>query len=77
MLLEEVESLMTTQYVCQVAGDRVTLAFFIEYHRRAARFVWPPISLLHRRVAVVTMRRVVADVAARAHEPAERTDAAG
>ena len=59
VLLEEIESLMTTQYVCQVGDDRVVLAFLIQYRHPAARFVWPLMSQLHRRVAGITMRRLV------------------
>ena len=61
VLLEESDSLMTTQYVCQVDGDHVLMAFLMRYERRLARFIWPPVSLLHRRVAITTMRKIVTD----------------
>lgn len=75
VLLEEVESLMTTHYVCQVSCGRVVLAFLMRYERRAARLIWPLMSHLHRRVAVTTMRSIVSDTEAAAagrsegHEP--------
>jgi hypothetical protein len=58
--LEEADSLITTQYVCQVGDGRVSFGFFVRYERRAAAWVWPPMSQLHRRVAVSTLRRAVA-----------------
>jgi hypothetical protein len=58
-LFEEVEPSMTTQYVCLVEGERVSLAFFIRYERRSAAFVWPLMSQIHRRVAVSILREIV------------------
>lgn len=56
---EEVEPSMTTQYVCLVGEDEVSLAFFIRYERRSAAFVWPAMSQIHRRVAVSILRGLV------------------
>ncbi|GAA1462863.1 hypothetical protein GCM10009603_33300 [Nocardiopsis exhalans] len=58
--LEEADSLITAQYVCQVGDGRVSFGFFVRYERHAAAWVWPPMSQMHRRVAVSALRRAVA-----------------
>jgi hypothetical protein len=43
--------------VMHVDEGQVSLASFIRYDRRLAAFVWPPVSLIHRQVALALIRR--------------------
>ena len=40
--------------------DRLSLASFVRYDRRIAALIWPPVSLIHRQVALAMMRSAAA-----------------
>jgi len=54
--LEAESALLTGHLVLQRDGRKLHLATFVRYHRRLATLIWPPVSLLHRRVGIVLMR---------------------
>ena len=60
--IEAASWMMTASLVFKVDEARLSLASFFRYDRRIAAFVWPPISVAHRKVGLVLMRR-----AARTH----------
>jgi hypothetical protein len=41
---------LTAHVVLQVADGQVSVATFVRYDRPIAAFVWPPVSIIHRRV---------------------------
>jgi hypothetical protein len=47
---------LTGHVVMHVDDGQGSLASFIRYDRWPARFVWPPVSLVHRQVALALMR---------------------
>lgn len=47
---------LTGHVVMHVDGRQVSLASFVRYDRRLAAWVWPPVSLIHRRVALALVR---------------------
>jgi hypothetical protein len=51
---------MTAHVVTHVEAGKISLASFIRYDRRLAAFVWPPVSLIHRQVALILARRAIA-----------------
>jgi hypothetical protein len=57
MRIESASWFMTSHVVIHVAAGRVSVASFIRYDRRLAAFVWPPVSLIHRRVALALVHR--------------------
>jgi len=40
-------------------GEQMSLASFIRYDRWPAAFVWPPVSLIHRQVALALVRSAI------------------
>jgi hypothetical protein len=59
---------LTGHLVVRVDGDCVTLATYIGYDRRLARWVWEPLSRVHRRLApglLVSGRRTLLEVGVR------------
>ena len=50
---------MTPHLVLKVDEGRLSVATFIRYDRRLAALVWPPVSILHRRVGLVLLRHVL------------------
>jgi hypothetical protein len=59
MRIETASWFMTCHVVMHVAEGRVSVASFIRYDRRLAAFVWPPVSLIHRQVALALVRSAV------------------
>jgi hypothetical protein len=57
MRIETASWFMTCHVVIHVAEDQASVASFIRYDRRLAAFVWPPVSLIHRQVALALVRR--------------------
>jgi hypothetical protein len=57
--MEAASWFMTAHIVSQVDEGRGSLATFVRYDRRIAAFVWPPVSILHRWVGLLLMRRAV------------------
>jgi hypothetical protein len=56
----EAASWFLTGHVVMHADEGVlSLASFIRYDRRLATFVWPPVSLVHRQVAIALVRSAV------------------
>jgi hypothetical protein len=48
--LETASWFLTANLVVQTAGGRVSLATFLRYDRYPGRWVWPPLSAIHRRL---------------------------
>jgi hypothetical protein len=55
----EAAGFVTANIVFRVDEGRVDLATFVRYDRRIAVLVWPLLSLLHRRLVPVVLRRAV------------------
>jgi len=51
--------LMAARVVVHIGRTHGSLASFVRYERRAAAVIWPPVSLIHRRVAITLMRSAV------------------
>ena len=51
--------LLTGHVVLQASDQQLAMATFVRYHRQLAAMVWPPISLIHREVALAIMRSAV------------------
>jgi hypothetical protein len=47
---------LTGHVVMQLDRGELSFASFIRYDRRIAAFVWPPVSLIHRQVALALVR---------------------
>ena len=47
---------LTGHVVMQLDRGELSFASFIRYDRRLAAFVWPPVSLIHRQVALALVR---------------------
>jgi hypothetical protein len=59
MRIEAASWFLTGHVVMHVDEGRVSLASFIRYDRRLAAFVWPPVSLIHRQVALALVRSAI------------------
>jgi hypothetical protein len=57
--IEAVSWFLTGHVVMHVDKRRISFASFIRYDRRLAAFVWPPVSLIHRRVALALVRSAI------------------
>jgi hypothetical protein len=57
MRIEAASWFLTGHVVMHADEGRVSCASFIRYDRRLAAFVWPPVSLIHRQVALALVRR--------------------
>jgi hypothetical protein len=57
--LEAASWFLTAQIVVQVDGGQVSVATFIQYDRRMAALVWPPLSIGHRQAMPGLLRRAV------------------
>ncbi len=56
----EAASWFLTGHVVMHADDgQLSFASFIRYDRRLAAFVWPPVSLIHRQVALALVRSAI------------------
>ena len=55
-VLELRSSFLTAHLVFRLDGQRVIWSTFVQYDRRLAGFVWPPVSLLHRRIVPFALR---------------------
>jgi hypothetical protein len=55
--IETASWFLTAHVVMHLDEGQVALASFIRYDRWLAVFVWPPVSLIHRQVALVLVRR--------------------
>lgn len=57
--IEAASWFLTGHVVMHVAEGQMSFASFIRYDRRLAAFVWPPVSLIHRQVALALVRSAV------------------
>lgn len=56
MRIEAASWLLTGHVVMHLDEGQMSLASFIRYDRRPARLIWPPVSLIHRQVALALVR---------------------
>jgi hypothetical protein len=56
MRIEAASWFLTGHVVMHVDEGRISFASFIRYDRRLAALVWPPVSLIHRQVALALVR---------------------
>jgi hypothetical protein len=57
--IEAASWFLTGHVVIHVAEGQISFASFIRYDRRLAALVWPPISLIHRQVALALVRSAI------------------
>jgi hypothetical protein len=57
MRIETASWFLTAHVVVHLDRGQIALASFIRYDRWPAALVWPPVSLIHRQVALVLVRR--------------------
>jgi hypothetical protein len=57
--IEAASWFLTGHVVMHVEGQQVSFASFIRYDRWLAAFVWPPVSLIHRQVALALVRGAI------------------
>lgn len=55
--IETASWFMTAHVLMHVDEGRISVATFIRYDRRLAAFVWPPVAIVHRQVALTLVRR--------------------
>ena len=55
--LETESWFMTAQAVVHVADGTVSLSLFVRYDQPVAAVLWPPVSVMHRRVVPVMIRQ--------------------
>ena len=55
-VLELRSSFLTAHLVFRRAETRLSWSTFVRYDRRTAAFVWPPVSLLHRRIVPLALQ---------------------
>lgn len=55
--IEAASWFLTGHVVMHVDSGQASFASFIRYDRWPAAFVWPPVSLIHRQVALALVRR--------------------
>lgn len=65
--IEAASWFLTGHVVMHVGEGRLSFASFIRYDRRLAALVWPPVSLVHRQVALALMRSAIR---VSSHDPA-------
>jgi hypothetical protein len=54
--IEAASWFLTGHVVMHVDKGQISFASFIRYDRRPAAYVWPPVSLIHRQVALALVR---------------------
>jgi hypothetical protein len=59
MRIEAASWFLTGHVVMHVDAGQVSFASFVRYDRRLAALVWPPVSLIHRQVALALVRSAV------------------
>ena len=59
MRIEAASWFLTGHVVMQVDEGQVSFASFIRYDRKLAALVWPPVSLIHRQVALALVRGAI------------------
>lgn len=61
--LEATSWFLTANLVVQASGDSVALGTFLRYDRWLAHLVWPPLSVLHRRLVPGVLRKAASRIA--------------
>jgi len=56
-VLEVRSAFLTAHLVFDRDGSRLVWSTFVRYDRRIAALIWPPVSLLHRRIVPYTLAR--------------------
>jgi hypothetical protein len=56
MRIEAASWFLTCHVLMHIDKGQISLASFIRYDRRPAAYVWPPVSLIHRQVALALVR---------------------
>jgi hypothetical protein len=59
MRIEAASWLLTGHVVMHLDEGKISFASFVRYDRRLAAFVWPPVSLIHRQVALALVRSAI------------------
>ena len=59
MRIEAASWFLTGHVVMHFDEGRISFASFVRYDRRLAAYVWPPVSLIHRQVALALVRSAV------------------
>jgi hypothetical protein len=59
MRIETASWFLTAHVVMHVDEGRISLASFLRYERWPAPLVWPPVSVIHRQVALALVRKAV------------------
>lgn len=54
--IEAASWFLTGHVVMHIDEGQISFASFIRYDRRPAAYVWPPVSLIHRQVALALVR---------------------
>ncbi|GII75454.1 hypothetical protein Sru01_04360 [Sphaerisporangium rufum] len=62
--LEATSWFLAADLVVQATGDSVALGTFLRYDRRPAHLLWPPLSLLHRRLVPGVLRKAASRIEA-------------
>jgi hypothetical protein len=57
--IEAASWFLTGHVVMHVDEAQISFASFIRYDRRLAALIWPPVSLIHRRVALALVRSAI------------------
>lgn len=57
--IEAASWFLTGHVVMHTDERRISFASFVRYDRRLAALVWPPISLIHRQVALAVVRSAI------------------
>jgi hypothetical protein len=73
--IETASWLMTAHAVVQADDEHVSLALFVRYDNPIAAFVWPPVSVMHRRAVPVILRQAL-DARGLRRRDRDRDDAA-
>ena len=63
-VLELQSSFLTAHLVFRRDATRLAWSTFVDYDRRIASFVWPPVSFLHRRIVPYALRRAASRLSA-------------
>lgn len=65
--LETASWFMTAHAVIQVDDGHVSIALYLRYDQPIAAFLWPPVSVMHRRAVPVMLRQAL-----KTHAPGKR-----
>jgi hypothetical protein len=59
MRIESASWFLTAHVVMHIDQEQMSFASFIRYERWPAMFIWPPVSLIHRQVALALVRSAI------------------